>query len=159
MAKSRIDKVLVAVDGSAESLEAAKYAAELVRALNPKVAVMHVVPNPDIPVSASPVGTSTLGPDDEVAIERALWDGAQAILDRNMEPFRQAGVQVEGVMASGDPAREIVDFARKGRYDLLVVGSRGEGAVERALLGSTSDAVVRESPCPVLVVRRGARAR
>ncbi|MHB1161875.1 MAG: universal stress protein, partial [Chloroflexota bacterium] len=60
MAKTKIDRVLVAVDGSAESLEAARYASELVRGLNPKVTVLHVVPNPTIPVGAFPVSVSTL---------------------------------------------------------------------------------------------------
>ncbi len=160
MARTKIDRVLVAVDGSAESLEAARYASELVRGLNPKVTVLHVVPIPTIPVGAFPVSISTLGASAKVTIERAIWDGAQAILGKAMEPFHEAGVDVEGVTAANDdPAVEIVELARKGRYDLIVVARGGEGGAERAILGSTSEAVVTSSPCPVLVARRGARAR
>ncbi len=151
---AKIDKILVATDGSFESLEAARYTATLVEGLKPAISVIHVIPSPTIPAGSTPIR-----PEEEVTIEKTFWDGAQAILDRAMQPFREAGVPVEGVIASGDAAPEIIDLARRERFDLIVVASRGKGGAERAILGSTSEAVVAGAPCPVLVVRRGTRAR
>lgn len=160
MAKVTIDRMLVATDGSRESIEAARYAAELARELKPRVTLIHVIPSPTIPVTAEtlPAGTSSLTPEDEIVIERTLWEGAQAILERSRRPFDEVGLQAEGLIAIGEAAEEIIDIARRERYDLVVVASRGAGGATRAILGSTSDAVVKGAPCPVLVVRRGTRA-
>lgn len=146
----KLDRILVATDGSPESLEAARYAAVLARGVKPKVTVVHVIPNPSVPQ-----GTSSMRPEDEVIVEKILWDGAQGILDRTMQPFRDAGLRVEGLVTSGDPAEQLILLAGREDFDLIVVASRGEGGAERAILGSTSAAVVREAPCPVLVVRKG----
>ena len=56
----------------------------------------------------------------------------------------------------GDAAAEIVKTATDWPADLIVIGSHGRGRIERALLGSVADAVLRDARCPVLVVRRGA---
>src|SRR5215216_5988629 len=53
----------------------------------------------------------------------------------------------------GTPDEEIVKLAKELGVGLIVMGSRGQGGVRRALLGSVSDSVVRHAHCPVLVVR------
>ncbi len=53
----------------------------------------------------------------------------------------------------GDPADSILEAAQSEGADLIVVGSHGRGGLERALIGSVSDQVIRRAPCPVLVVR------
>jgi nucleotide-binding universal stress UspA family protein len=55
----------------------------------------------------------------------------------------------------GRPDREIVDLAEEIGAGLIVMGSRGLGAMRRVLLGSVSESVLRHAPCPVLVVRAG----
>jgi universal stress protein A len=62
------------------------------------------------------------------------------------------GLAVKTEVLSGIPARKIAEYARRHRIDLIVVGSHGRTGVSRALLGSVAEAVVRRSPCPVLVV-------
>lgn len=59
-------------------------------------------------------------------------------------------------METGDPAAEISRVAEEGGYDLLVVGSRGRGAVGEVVLGSVSSDLVRHALCPVLVVGKDA---
>lgn len=56
-------------------------------------------------------------------------------------------------LKAGDPRDVIVDFCRDAKVDLLVMGSRGIGAVKRALMGSTSAYCVHNAPCPVVVCR------
>ncbi len=147
----KIDKILVATDGSQESMDAAMYASELVRRMRLQVTLVHVAPSPAIPVA----GTTQLTAADEVQIERSVWEGAQVILDRTRKPFDQVGLQVEGVIRRGDPAQEILAMVREEGFDLIVISNHGVGRAGLANLGSTSDALVRFAPCPVLVVRRG----
>ena len=53
----------------------------------------------------------------------------------------------------GEPAEAIVDTARENGADLVIVGTRGENAAKRALMGSVSTSVLHHAPCDVLVVR------
>jgi nucleotide-binding universal stress UspA family protein len=70
---------------------------------------------------------------------------------------RAHGVEVSFLIWEGDPAESIVEAAGAEDVDLIVIGNRGLAGVGRALIGSVSDEVVRNAPCPVLVVRGPAR--
>jgi nucleotide-binding universal stress UspA family protein len=74
---------------------------------------------------------------------------AQEIVRRG----RSQGVTVEFLVWQGDPGEVVVEAAASERVDLVVVGSHGRGSVGRLLIGSVSDHIVRNAPCPVLVVR------
>ncbi len=157
MARESIELILIATDGSEGSLEAARHAAQLARALKARTLLLHVVPEESISLGTTliPPATAPLKEGDEVSFERILLDGAQAILDRTRKPFDKLGVSVEGLIREGEAADGILAAAREEDVDLVVVGSHGHGAgAARALLGSTTERVVRESPCPVLVVRQ-----
>jgi nucleotide-binding universal stress UspA family protein len=66
---------------------------------------------------------------------------------------RSAGVPVTFLVWEGDPGESIVEAATSEGADLIVLGSHGRGGVGRFLIGSVSDHVIRNSPCPVLVVK------
>lgn len=83
---------------------------------------------------------------------------AQEVVRRAVERLRNAKLAVSGATFSGDPKTVIVDRARTGGADLLVVGSHGDSTVARLLLGSVSSAVLRYAPCSVEVVRAKKRA-
>lgn len=74
---------------------------------------------------------------------------AQALVERG----REAGVEVSFLVWTGDPGDQIVSAAEAEHVDMVLVGSHGRGAVGRLFLGSVSEHVVRNAPCPVLVVR------
>jgi nucleotide-binding universal stress UspA family protein len=57
-----------------------------------------------------------------------------------------------GRVLEGDPGPALCDFARSEEASALVIGTRGRGGIKRALLGSVSDYVVRNAPCPVVVI-------
>jgi nucleotide-binding universal stress UspA family protein len=75
------------------------------------------------------------------------------VLDQSLEGWREKfpDVRVERVVTQDPPVRSLLHHARKAR--LLVVGSRGHGVLAGMLLGSTSQALVHHSPCPLAVVR------
>jgi len=142
MDKRRIEWILVATDGSERSLEAARYAAELAQRLKVRATLVHVVPIP-----GPQTERSRINPEDETDVEKALFEGAQVILDRTREPFDQVAISVEGLIRRGEPDEAIAKLAREEGYDLIVVaGHEADGA-------DTSEAIVRASPCPVLVVK------
>ena len=64
-----------------------------------------------------------------------------------------AGLSARWVVRSGTPYEEIVGAATQERADLIVIGTHGRGGLDRALLGSVADRVVRLAPCPVVTVR------
>ena len=66
---------------------------------------------------------------------------------------RAANVEVESVILEGNPAGEIVDFAEKNDISLIVMGTQGKSAIQRFLIGSVAENVVRHSRRSVLVVR------
>lgn len=74
------------------------------------------------------------------------------------EAERLAPGTVTSVELGGDPADEIVRFAREFGCDLIVMGTHGRTGLGHLALGSVAEAVIRRSPCPVLVVRPGAGA-
>ena len=79
---------------------------------------------------------------------------AQSLVARG----RSIGVTVDFLVWEGDPGESIIEAARAESADMIVVGSHGRGTVGRFLIGSVSDHVVRNAPCPVLVVRPGGPA-
>jgi nucleotide-binding universal stress UspA family protein len=70
-----------------------------------------------------------------------------------VERGRSAGIDVSFLIWTGDPGDMIIEAAEAEHADMILVGSHGRGAVGRLFLGSVSEHVVRNAPCPVLVVR------
>ena len=62
-------------------------------------------------------------------------------------------VEVETQVLEGNPAVEITKFASDNGVDLIVVGTLGKSGIDRILLGSTAEKIVRIAPCPVLVIK------
>ena len=90
----------------------------------------------------------------DAELEHELEQQARMRLDAEVEKIRSgAGAVAEAHLRVGAPAAEIVDLAEDIGAGLIVMGSRGLGAIRRALMGSVSDSVVRHAHCPVLVVR------
>lgn len=82
-------------------------------------------------------------------VRREREDAAQALVQR----ARSAGVPTNFLVWEGDPGEAIVDAATAEHVSLIVLGSHGRRGVGRSFFGSVSDHVVRNAPCPVVVVR------
>ena len=136
-------RLLVAVDGSEHGLQAAHVAARLARTLGARLTLLTVYHGP----------SSLLGePNYSTTLAHAL-DEARHVLDHAAQVVRDAaGLEPETEWLAGTPAEAIVSAARDGGYDLIVMGTRGRGRLEVALLGSVSSAVAAHAGRPVLVV-------
>jgi len=134
--------VLVPIDDS----DPARAALELALAGAPdELLVLHVV---DPPRALATHGHRGL--DDAMD---AAQDAAERILEEATALAESRRVTVETEVAFGDPARTILEYAALDEVDRVVVGSRGRTGVQRVLLGSVAETVVRRSPVPVTVAR------
>ncbi len=84
---------------------------------------------------------------------------AEAALTDAASRAQVAGVSIRTRLATGDPAERICAYAGEIDARVIAVGTRGHSTVASLLLGSVSNAIIRQAPCPVLVVRAPERAR
>jgi nucleotide-binding universal stress UspA family protein len=134
-------RILCAVDGSESASSALDFAIELCRDTGAALTVIAV--RTPIPPGRGSVGA--ILPIEEV-------DGVRQIGEEAVETAEAAGVDAKVVLTSGNAAHEIASAAERLGVDLIVVGSRGLGAVAGILMGSVSHALVKRAPAPVTVV-------
>ena len=84
--------------------------------------------------------------------DAARTEGLAAGRDAVERTAAALGVEsAETLVLEGSPGRALCDYAASARADVIVIGTRGRGGIKRALLGSVSDYIVRNAPCPVVV--------
>lgn len=134
-------KVLLAIDSSPESQEVVTVAAARPWPLDTVFCVMNVVDTGPLE------GLLAL-------IENGKREAA-ALVKRATARLDGAGFRAFTEVQSGFPKKAIPEYARQWQADLVMLGSHGQGAMRRFLLGSVAQAVLRTSPCSVEVVRSG----
>ncbi|MFZ5446972.1 MAG: universal stress protein [Myxococcota bacterium] len=135
-------KILAAVDGSEASMHAIKKALEIAEAMGGELTLAHVVPQVFVPAEV-PFDSGRLA-------EEAVRAGEVLLKQAAAELGRPA---MSRICLKGAPGEALAEFAESGGFDLVVVGSKGRGAVSRMLVGSTTDRLVHICHKPVLVVR------
>lgn len=138
--------VVVGVDGSEVSYEAAKLAASIARHWGARLKMVTVVRPPE--------GWWGIGgaPPTAEAMSEAYIEGREKILNDVQAALDLEGVDFESVQELGEPFDRLIAVCEETDADLLVIGKRGAGLAERMLLGSTADKLTHHAPCPVLVV-------
>jgi nucleotide-binding universal stress UspA family protein len=146
-----ISRILVPVDFSDPSRVALDYAATLARTFRATVDVLHVWDAP----SFAPRASGLVGlPAGEPSLDELIRRNADEALDGFVADARKRGVSVRSSRTErGAPWHTIVEVARAGSYDLVVIGTHGRTGLPRVLLGSVAENVVRHAHCPVLSVR------
>jgi len=82
-------------------------------------------------------------------------EGATGQLEKLAKASRGSGIRVAIVLVEGPPATAVIRVAKRNGAHLIVVGTHGRTGVQRLLMGSVAERIVRLSPCPVLTVRPG----
>jgi len=144
--------VLVAIDGSPDSLAAARWLNALPLDPSTTITLLSVVEPVHFPSTAPRAITGTLRAAIE-QIEEERRVGLKRALAGPVAALRGRVKRVEMAMPTGMPTDEVSRAADDPEIDLVVLGARGLGAVRRLLLGSVSERVLRRAACPVLVVR------
>lgn len=148
MINSIYRKIMIATDGSEPVRRAVETAVEIARISGAKLYAVYVIASGGLSIPSYPKDVGW----ERAAFEYFRTEGkeATAYVESSGET---ANVEVESVIMEGSPANEIVDFAEKNDIDLIVMGTFGRTGIERFLLGSVAENVVRHSKKPVLVVR------
>jgi len=136
-----MERIVVGYDGSVYSKKALEKVRVLAEKFGSKVYVVHVIDTAVLSLSdvfASP------------SILASLREKADHLVK---EAVQLLGGNAEGKVLEGDPAHEIVKFAKEVNASLIVLGSRGLSTIRRVLMGSVSSRVVQESPIDVLIVK------
>jgi nucleotide-binding universal stress UspA family protein len=142
--------ILLATDGSDEAKLATEAATELSRETGSEVHLVYVLPTP-----AQLIGHHLYSDEIRESLIGGAQRDAETFLKEQAEQIGSDGGKVaETHFRSGDPDKEILRAAEALGVGLIVIGSRGLGALTRALMGSVSDSVVRHAHCPVFVVRK-----
>jgi nucleotide-binding universal stress UspA family protein len=137
--------ILLATDGSKEAQLAATTAADLAKSTDSELHVVHVG---EIPFVYHPERHGYRVEYEEHEKE------AQQLLEAQVERIKGAGATVaQAHLRMGRADEEIVELAQNIDAGMIVMGSRGQGRLRRALVGSVSESVVRHAHCPVTVVR------
>lgn len=139
-------KILLPVDGSDGSLEAVRFAINLIREGLHATLVLANVQEP------ASLYEMVVAHDAEVLERVSAAAGAHA-LEGAEALLKLAGMAYECEIASGDPAHTIIDIVERFGCDLVVMGARGQGALRSALLGSVSHAVLHAASVPVMIVK------
>lgn len=141
-------KILVATDGSRNALRAVKYAAKLAHLLRTgsnKITLISVHDDVGLRHARAFVGKA------EVA------DYLRELSEKELKPARKLlkedGIGYDMEIRTGHVAQEIVDCADKGKFDMIVLGSKGRSAVADLLLGSVAQRVLASARQPVVVVK------
>ncbi|HWQ49656.1 MAG TPA: universal stress protein [Methanosarcina sp.] len=147
MINSLYRKIMVATDGSESVRKAVETAVEIAKISGAKLYAVYVIASGGISITyPKDVGW------ERAALEYFRAEGREATAYVESSG-KAANVEVESVILQGSPANELVDFAERSDIDLIVMGTLGRTGIQRFLLGSVAENVVRHSQKPVLVVK------
>jgi nucleotide-binding universal stress UspA family protein len=141
-------KILVATDGSKNALRAVKYAADLLGGTTDKtksITLISVHDDAGLRHAKAFVG------------KEAVADYLRELSEKELKPAMKVldakGVKHDMVMLVGNASQEIVAHGQKGKYDMIVLGSKGRSAIADMLLGSVAQRVLTQAKQPVVLVK------
>jgi nucleotide-binding universal stress UspA family protein len=145
-----IKKIIWATDGSKESEGALKYAKFFAQRFNSEIIGIHI-----IEMHKKLLYDYSRDPDSELYrwVEKAA-ENYKARLASIADELATQGLRFRGEVLIGEPNKEIIKFTRGTKADLIVMGKRGLGLIDRILIGSNTLKVLRESSVPVLAVKK-----
>ena len=137
-------KILVATDGSEKNRPAVSEALRIGRICGSPVHAVYVA---DLSTFESASADVVIGED--------MWELVQREAAETLARIREMadGVNLTTVTLEGRPAAELLRYARENGIDLIVIGTQGKRGIERFLLGSVAETIIRNAPCRVLVVK------
>ena len=134
--------ILLAVDGSEYSNNALAYAKDMTQTYRATLWLVHVFAHP----------SDLLGYDDFEKLYAKRKCAGQSILDAAKKRLGESAFEIHEELVEGPEAESILNCAKNSRADIIVMGTRGMGAIKGLLLGSVSRKVIHYANCPVMVV-------
>jgi len=140
--RKKIKKILVPLDGSKNSLRGLDEAIYLARQCKAVITGLYVVPM--YPRNLA---------DAFMPYQIHLTKDAKLFMEKAKKLCAKKGVMFKYKVEIGSPTNEIEYFAKNKKFDIIVIGSRGQSGIKEAFLGSVANTVVHKSKVPVLVVK------
>jgi nucleotide-binding universal stress UspA family protein len=141
-----IRRIVCPIDFSATSRRAADYAAELARTFAAELTLLHVIPELNYPLRS--FGMASSFPHLHEELHRRA---DEALLQEKLRLGPDVTIHTE--LSNGVAHAQVLECAKAVGADMIVIGTHGHTGLKHALLGSTSERVVRLADCPVLTVR------
>lgn len=142
MIKTRYQRILVPLDGSKNSIRGLNHAIYLARQCQAVITGIYVIERPPHAAFRSPKYP-----------EKPRLRDAQSVMDFARKHSAQNGIMFESKIVFGDPGYTIVKYAKDKKYDVIVIGARGRGALKEVFFGSVSNYVLHKTALPILVIK------
>jgi nucleotide-binding universal stress UspA family protein len=151
-------KVLVPIDFSEISQGVLQAGVDIAKKWDAEIVALHVARESDyIPPSAYDAPFPPLAYDDHRAgiLSKYREDARTRLTFRLEEMLRQAGGgrKSKTLLLWGEPAKDVIQMAENGNFDLIVMATHGRTGLNRMFLGSVTEEVLRHAPCPVFAIR------
>lgn len=143
---SAFDYILFPTDGSEQSKKALDSLVELAKKFNSKVFVLNTY---EVPV---PITNYELSSDLYLSVEGVLSRNSKDILEEVKVVLEQNGINAQYISLAGDSGSIIIERAEKLEASMILMGSRGLGAIKSVLMGSVSNYVLHHSKCPIMII-------
>lgn len=137
------EKILVPLDGSEHSIRALKTAIQIAKKFDGTITLIHVYT----------VSSFAITPTQVYKYVQAIQDLGNNILEEGQNLVTAAGIKVETKLQEGQTVAKILETITKEKINLVILGSRGVSKLKGIIMGSVSEGVTKNSPCPVLVVK------
>jgi nucleotide-binding universal stress UspA family protein len=138
----KIKTILVPLDGSKNSFKALAKAIFIAKKCNSSITALYVLrtafDNPNL----------IYVPQTQNELKKV-----EKFLDTAKNQVTKNSIKFKKEIVFGHEAKEVINFAQKGKFDLIVIGARGRGTIKQMLLGSVSNAIVHSSKIPVLIIK------
>ncbi len=149
-------KILVPLDGSQLGEAALPYAAKLAVVNNAEITLLQIVTtNQDLALAES--YTSSMGQLSEEYVQHAMSQATQ-YLNRIKMLLETKDIPVHAHVEIGFPAEQIINYAREHEIDMIAMSTHGRSGINRWLVGSVADKVMRASSVPVLMIRASGKS-
>ncbi len=142
-------KILVPLDGSTPSLEAAKRAVKIAENFGAEVTFFHVQYSLESYINLPHI----FAPETYNQMREEFKVQGETILENAINEVDAQGVTILKKLSAGDPGKQIIEESKEGQYDLVVMGSRGLTGLQDFLMGSVASRVSKHAPCAVLIIR------
>jgi nucleotide-binding universal stress UspA family protein len=144
----KFNNILVPTDFSDQFDIALNYSTEIAAAVGSTLHIVHVIEPAIMPADAvfSPHAKF-------VEVEKSIRENAENKMQEIVDKIDTDNINVKTELVYGKPSDKIIDYAKDNKIDVICIATHGTSGVEHFLFGSTTEKVLRKSPCPVIAVR------
>lgn len=142
----KIQQIIVPIDFQRHTDDIAEFAINIAKSLDAKPTFVHVVEH-----FAKAVGYGDAYPTSFIEIDAELYGYAQKKMAALLEQNKNACPGCTGAVLRGDAADSIVDYIKEQQADMVIIGTHGSQGIEKILLGSVAERVLKRASCPILI--------